>query len=127
MGFLDKVKGAARDAKDKTTEIIDVNKVNKQIGQQEDLINETHVVMGREIFSDFMSGKKLSPDLKEKCEVIVAAKETIEDLKKEILVIKNIKICPNCKSEMQLDIAFCPKCGTKQGQEQEQKQEQPAE
>ncbi len=114
MGFLDKVKGAAQDAKEKTNEIIEVNKVNKQISQQEDLIKETYVTMGKQVFSDFANGAELTPELKEKCEGIVSAKETIEELKKKILVIKNIKICPNCKTEMALDIAFCPKCGTKQ-------------
>lgn len=116
MGFLDKVKGAAQDAKDKTNEIIEVNKVNKQISQQETLIADTYILMGKEIFSDFMSGNEVSDALKEKCQGIVDAKETIEELKKKILVIKNIKICPNCKTEMSLEIAFCPKCGTKQEQ-----------
>jgi len=95
MGFLDKVKGAAQDAKDKTNEIIEVNKVNRQINQQEDLITQTYSLIGKEVFSDFMSGADLSSELKEKCEGIVAAKETVEELKKKILVIKNIKVCPN--------------------------------
>ena len=118
MGFLDKAKKAAQDAKDKTSEIIEVNKVNKQISQQETTISDSYILMGKQIFSDFMEGKEVTPDLKEKCEEIVSAKETIEKLKKQILIIKNIRICPNCKTEMQLDIAFCPKCGTKQVQEQ---------
>lgn len=119
MGFLDKAKKAAQDAKDKTSEIIEVNKVNKQVNQQEEAIKNSYVLMGKQTFSDFMAGKDITPDLKEMCEGIITAKETIEELKKKILVIKNIKICPNCKSEMQLDIAFCPKCGTKQTQEEE--------
>ena len=120
MGFLDKAKKAAQDAKDKTSEIIEVNKVNKQIGQQEDLIKDSYVLMGKQTFSDFMEDKEITPDLKEKCDEIVASKEMIVELKKKILEIKNIRICPNCKSEMQLDIAFCPKCGTKQPQAEEE-------
>ena len=118
MGFLDKVKGAAQDAKEKTNEIIEVNKVNKQIGQQEDSIKEAYVLMGKQVYSDFTNGEELTPELKEKCEGIVSAKETIDELKNKILILKNIKVCPSCKTEMPLDIAFCPKCGTKQEQQQ---------
>lgn len=116
MGFLDKVKGAAQDAKDKTNEIIEVNKVNKQISQQEAMIAETYTLMGKEIFSDFMAGNDISDELKEKCQGIVDAKESVAELKKQILIIKNIKVCPSCKTEMTLEISFCPKCGTKQEQ-----------
>ncbi len=70
--------------------------------------------MGKEIFSDFAAGKEISDELKEKCQGIVEAKELVDELKKKILVLKNIKVCPNCKTEMELEIAFCPKCGTKQ-------------
>jgi hypothetical protein len=118
MSFLDKAKKAAQDAKDKTTEIIEVSKVNKQIGQQEDKIKETYVLMGKQVFSNFMNGIEITPDLKVMCEEIVAAKETTEELRKQILVIKNIKICPTCKTEMELIIAFCPKCGTKQPEQE---------
>ena len=116
MSFLDKAKKAAQDAKDKTTEIIEVSKVSRQINQQEDKIKETYVTMGKQVFSEFTNGDELNPDLKKMCEEIVTTKETIEELKKQILVIKNIRLCPNCKTEMQLDIAFCPKCGTKQSE-----------
>ena len=115
MGFMDKVKGAAQGAKDKTTELIEVSKVNKQITQNEDKIKETYSLMGKQIFSEFMNGDEINPDLKKMCEEIVSAKENVEELKTQILVIKNIKLCSKCKNEMPLDIAFCPKCGTKQG------------
>jgi hypothetical protein len=117
MSFLDKAKKAAQDAKDKTTEIIEVSKVNRQIGQQEDKIKETYVLMGKQVFSEFMNGDELNPDLKKMCEDIVSAKENVEELKKQILVIKNIRMCSNCKTEMSLDVAFCPKCGTKQSEQ----------
>jgi hypothetical protein len=114
MGFLDKAKKAAMDAKDKTTEIIEVSKVNRQIGQQEDKIKETYSLMGKQVFSEFMSGNEINADLKKMCEDIVATKDAVEELKRQILIIKNIRICSNCKTEMPLEVAFCPKCGTKQ-------------
>ncbi len=70
--------------------------------------------MGKQVFSEFANGAEIDPDLKKMCEEIVAAKEKVDELKTQILVIKNIKLCPKCKTEMPLDIAFCPKCGTKQ-------------
>ena len=48
------------------------------------------------------------------CQRIKAYEKSIEEIKQKILDLKGVKICPGCKSELELEIAYCPKCGTKQ-------------
>lgn len=52
-------------------------------------------------------------DINTRCEAITRLNNEIEDLKLKILFEKGLKLCPNCRTENNLEYAFCYKCGAR--------------
>ena len=49
-----------------------------------------------------------------KIEEIDSAKKENEELEKELLGLNNKKKCPECGTEVDIDVTFCPVCGKEQ-------------
>lgn len=118
MPFLDniskKVGDAAKTAAKKSGEIVEVTKLNRSISLNEEKINKLYVEIGKAFYLKHENGDSLEgDDLAAWCNQISELNKEIESFKEKILELKNIRICPNCKSEVGPDILFCPKCGTK--------------
>lgn len=118
MPFLDniskKVGDAAKTAAKKSGEIVEVTKLNRSISLNEEKINKLYIEIGKVFYLKHENGDSLAgEELTAWCNQISELNEEIENLKDKILELKNIKICPNCKTEVGPDILFCPKCGTK--------------
>ena len=54
--------------------------------------------------------------IQKKIDILSAEIETYHE---EILKLSNVKLCVNCKEEMEKEAKFCSKCGTEQPTPQE--------
>ncbi len=52
-------------------------------------------------------------DINTRCEAITRLTKEIEDLNVKILYEKGLKLCPNCRTENNLEYTFCFKCGSR--------------
>jgi len=93
---------------------VEITKLNFSIGSEEDKIKKIYMQIGETVYRSFEKGEEVSGDLKELCEKVSDMKKNIEKMKQQILKIKGVKICPSCKGELPEEVAYCPKCGTKQ-------------
>ena len=83
--------------------------------------------IGRVVYEDIKDNKDVSREVVEaKCSEITANTEEIARLEAEILKVKSIRVCENCKNEIDYSVEFCPKCGAKQPSNVEVKQEAPS-
>jgi RNA polymerase subunit RPABC4/transcription elongation factor Spt4 len=118
MSFFDnlgkKIGETAQAAQKKTNEMVEISKLNKAISTEEDKIQKMYNELGKRIYQTFSSGEEVNPEIAEGCEQIKIYEENIKDLKKKIQEIKNVRTCSNCGAELEANIVFCPKCGTKQ-------------
>ena len=112
--FTRKVTDTAKVAAKKSSDMVEITKLNFNIGSEEDKIKKTYTQIGEIVYHSYEKGEEIPQDLKELCEKVVATKKSIEKMRQQILSLKNIKICPTCKEELPEEVAFCPKCGTKQ-------------
>ena len=53
-------------------------------------------------------------EVEEKCTKIDVLSDEIESNLKQCLELKDKRQCPSCFAEIEKDVKFCPKCGTKQ-------------
>lgn len=121
MGFKDgfskftkSVENSAKSVAKKSGGVMESSKLNKEVASEEDRINKNYMEIGKLVFAKFKEGESFGEDLGSLCSEIVEIQENIEDLKEKIAFLKNMKLCPNCRREMDINTSFCPDCGTKQ-------------
>lgn len=109
-----KVTETAKAAAKKSSGLVEVTKLNISIGAEEEKIQKLHADMGKILHENYTNGDEIPEVFKDYCERIEACENAINDMRKKIHELKNTKVCPGCSSELEIDIAFCPKCGMKQ-------------
>lgn len=112
--FTKKVTETAKAAAKKSGDIVEVTKLSVAINTEEDKIEQEYTNIGKIIFESYNNGAQVSDEISGICSRIKAHEKNIEEIKQKIQDLKKVKICTNCKNEMDIDIAYCPKCGTKQ-------------
>jgi len=95
-----KVTDTARVAAKKSSDMVEITKLNFSIGSEEDKIKKIYMQIGETVYRSFEKGEEVSGDLKELCEKVSDMKKNIEKMKQQILKIKGVKICPSCKGEL---------------------------
>lgn len=109
-----KVSNTAKVAAKKSSDVIEVTKLNMHIGSEDDKIQKEYTQIGKLLYELYKNGEEVNETLRAHCETIKSHEENIKAMKQKMLVLKNLKICPGCDAELEAEIAFCPKCGTKQ-------------
>lgn len=109
-----KVTDTAKAAAKKSSELVEVTKLNINIGAEEDKIEKVYADIGKMTYASFARGEQISEAYKVNCEKIKSFEDNVNKMKQKILELKNTKLCLGCGEELELSIAFCSKCGTKQ-------------
>lgn len=109
-----KVASTAKVAVKKSSELVEITKLNINIGAEKDKISKIYTQIGKSVYDSFEKGEELPANYKVLCENVLSIKENIKKMKQQILQLKNIKICPSCTAELELDVAYCSRCGAKQ-------------
>lgn len=111
-----KVGEAAQTAAKKSSELVETTKLNMNISTAEDKINKIYLKIGKNTFAKFNAGYEINPDFVDDCKEIKQLQDEINNLKAKIMELKNVKLCTSCGAELNRDVMFCPKCGSKQEQ-----------
>lgn len=105
--FNNKARGSAQSLKSASDEA----KLEGRINQEKSEINEAIMEIGKIYYESYRnnSHEKLVPI----CNMIDESYRIIGVCEKQMLLLKGIQICPNCKATLDLESLFCNKCGTK--------------
>jgi len=119
MGFFDELTKKAAEtvqgAKDKTNKLSNEVKLKSKVSDKKDRISVLYVEIGKEIYSNYEKGIENNTEaITSKCKEIVSINEELGELNKQLLALKDIKICSSCGAQVQVNSEFCPKCGVKQ-------------
>lgn len=120
MDIIDKINKTATNGCKKT-----VNKTNKMaqrtklrmhINECKRQIEYAYCNIGKKVYEKHVREENIDikKDLNEECEYIDKLSHQIENAIEHILILKNMKKCPQCFSEIMIDYNFCPICGEKQ-------------
>lgn len=88
-GFLDKVGNMAKVAADKTSDAIEVTKLNSKIAKEKDQIKLIKLEIAEKFLAAYESGELEDEFVAEKSKEIAACEENIEAISKEIEMIKD--------------------------------------
>ena len=124
MEFFDKLGKKASEAykitADKTGKLAKEAKIRLKIGELKSQINDIYEEIGKNVYQNHVNKEtiNLKEKIEEDCTRIDIISAEIEAKLKECLELKDRKQCPNCFTEMDKDVKFCPECGAKQEQEE---------
>jgi len=108
-----KIGETAQAAQKKANNTIEITKLNKAISNEEAKIEKIYNELGRKLYDFYAQGHNIDEEFEQECEEISIYKDNIKDLKKKIMELKNIRLCPNCGSEIDEDNLYCSKCGAR--------------
>lgn len=117
MDFFDQTFSKAKEvfdvAKKKTTDAVSLGKQKYDIAAMENRRNKSYEALGVLAFDLFKEDENASDEVKALVNQIKNETEEIEDAKREVIKMKNKRICPNCQNTVEENSAFCNHCGEK--------------
>ena len=111
MGFFDDLSSSFQESVNKTQK---ESKYKRTISDNKKKVEETYSEMGKMIYQKRNMDEDLITYINSKVEDIDRMLKENEELNREILILNNKKICPNCGKEVELSTTFCPNCGAEQ-------------
>ena len=128
MEFLNKLGKKASEAckatADKTGKLAKEAKLRMKMGELKSEINDIYEEIGKKVYENHVKEEKedITNLLEEQCTKIDCLSDEIDSILRQCLELKDKRQCPNCYTEIEKDVKFCPKCGAKQ----EEIKEEPA-
>ena len=120
MDIMDKIgKTATNTCKitvNKTNKIAQKTKLRMHINECKSQIEEIYSAIGKKVYEKHVREENIDikKELKKECEQIDKLSQEIENSIEHILMLKDMKKCPECFSEIMIYYNFCPVCGKKQ-------------
>lgn len=106
--------GVADRAVKKTNEITALVKLKMGIKSSEAKLNSVYEEIGRLFYTAERNGEDCTSDIAAFIMKADKLKADIAAAKKQIIKLKNERVCENCGNEIDENVAYCPFCGTKQ-------------
>ncbi|AKL94262.1 hypothetical protein CACET_c07520 [Clostridium aceticum] len=96
----------------KTSEILEVNKLNLSINKRKREIDELYEALGKYVYKYIQQYNNLTrEDIDQYFNKIAFLQKDIETLEKLVLSVQNVLHCTHCKVEFDEEISYCPLCG----------------
>ncbi len=127
MEFFDKLGKKASEAykvtADKTGKIAREAKLKMKMADLKSQANDIYEEIGKKIYEKHVKEETvdIKKDLEEECTKLDVISDEIDSILKECIDLKDKKVCKNCYKEIDKNMNFCPECGAKQENEEEQK------
>jgi hypothetical protein len=109
-----KVTDTAKAAAKKSGNVVEVTKLNMNISAEEEKVRKIYTDMGKQLYEDYTEGKIVGEKLLGYCEKIDEIIGNIDGMRGKVLELRNVKACPNCGMELDMEMGYCYKCGRKQ-------------
>lgn len=106
----DTISATGRDVSKKARDLTGLAKLNMDVRSKEEYVLRQYAEIGKQYFEQHKEDAE--PDFAE-IKLIKEALEEIEALKSEIADLKGLKKCQSCGAALNVEDAFCKKCGAK--------------
>lgn len=120
MGFFDDLSKKASETYKSTTE--KTNKITREMklkslmNEDKSKIEQIYAEIGKKVYEKHIREENIDirEELSEECSKIDAYAKEIEDMRMEMLALKDMKLCEKCASEISINAKFCSQCGAPQ-------------
>lgn len=100
----------------KTNKIAQRTRLRMYINECKSEIEDAYNAIGKKVYEKHIREEDIDieRDLNNECKRIDKLSKEIENSIEHILILKDMKKCPECFSEIMIQYNFCPNCGKKQ-------------
>ena len=91
---------------------IEAQKIRNKIAGEERIIEKIKVDIGDVIYRRHSQGDGIDSELSALCQEIDQHYLKVREYKDSAANIKGQKICPSCERDVDINVSFCPYCGT---------------
>ena len=120
MSCLDKSKetvmNTCKITVNKTNKIAQRAKLKMRINEYKNKIEDIYNSIGKKVYEKHVREEDIDIEeyLEDECKRIDKLSKEIENAIEHILILKDMKKCPECFNEIMIQYNFCPNCGKKQ-------------
>ena len=111
----------------RASEVVEVQRIRGQIRALDRNNERDYRDIGRMIYEKYKNGEVIDTEMVCICEEIEKREATAEEMEQMIADSKGTTVCPNCHANLTPDMAYCPQCGEKVPEEEEELEEEAAE
>ena len=111
----------------RASEVVEVQRIRGQIRALDRNNERDYLDIGRMIYEKYKNGEVIDTEMVCICEEIEKREATAEEMEQMIADSKGTTVCPNCHANLTPDMAYCPQCGEKVPEEEEEPEEEAAE
>ena len=111
----------------RASEVVEVQRIRGQIRALDRNNERDYRDIGRMIYEKYKNGEVIDTEMVCICEEIEKREATAEEMEQMIADSKGTTVCPNCHANLTPDMAYCPQCGEKVPEEEEEPEEEAAE
>lgn len=108
-----KITATAKTVTKKSEDIVEITKLNLAISSEEDKVKRMLYEIGSELYRSYTDGKALGDFYDSRCAEVKQIEDNIKALKERVLLLKGSKTCKTCDSVVELEVNYCPNCGEK--------------
>ncbi|MHC1694321.1 MAG: hypothetical protein AB9835_03395 [Eubacteriales bacterium] len=108
------VTGTAQIVVKKSSDMLECTKLVFTIRNEQEKIKSFYREIGKTIYGTYKNHQPVSPDIADYCKAIDDIHREIATLKETLAKLRNTKICPSCKTNINMGDVYCPICGHKQ-------------
>lgn len=114
MAFFDKLSetlvNASKDVSQKAKDLSGTAKLTLDIHTKEDQVQKMYAQIGKRYFEEHKDDEQTAYEEMAQIKEMLAV---IEDMKKELMELKGVKVCPRCGQEVKAEDVYCKSCGAK--------------
>lgn len=120
MGFFDdltkKASETYKNTAEKTNKITREMRLKSMMNDYKNATEKVYAEIGKKVYEKHIREENIDikAELAEECSKIDAYAKEIEDMRMEMLALKDLRLCTVCAAEIPLTAKFCPKCGKPQ-------------
>ncbi len=99
-------------------------KLKSQMSDDKEQISKLYEEIGKYVYENYLLKENIdiTSKLEEKCCEISNLADEVEQIRMQILNLKDLKQCPKCHYEIELEFTYCPNCGQEQQLSKKDKQ-----
>ena len=109
--FGKKISNVGQETVKKTKEIAEISKISSKIKDEEKKLDGLYTELGKKYFS--LYSRNQVAEIQDICSSITESIQKVDAMKKELQLLKGVRICSSCGAEQNNSVAYCSKCGAK--------------
>ena len=109
--FGKKISNVGQETVKKTKEIAEISKLSNKIKDEEKKIDGLYTELGKKYFT--LYARNQVAEIQDICSCITESLQKVDAMKKELQLLKGVRICSSCGAEQDNSVAYCSKCGAK--------------